>query len=75
MEMKQDIHLRSLVINMKINYDALMEEEIKKLDGRKTLLLHSCCGPCSTTCIERLNKYFDVTVIYYNPNIEPFEEY
>ena len=57
MEMKQDIHLRSLVINMKINYDTLMEEEIKNLDGRKTLLLHSCCGPCSTTCIERLNKY------------------
>ena len=75
MEMKQDIHLRSLVINMKINYDVLMEEEIKNLDGKKTLLLHSCCGPCSTTCIERLNKYFDVTVIYYNPNIEPFDEY
>ncbi|MBO5475889.1 MAG: epoxyqueuosine reductase QueH [Bacilli bacterium] len=59
----------------RINYDKMMMEEISKIDGRKKLLLHSCCGPCSTTCIERLKDYFDVTVIYYNPNIEPREEY
>ena len=41
----------------------------------KKLLLHSCCGPCSTVVIERLCENFDVTVFYYNPNIEPFEEY
>ncbi len=39
------------------------------------MLLHSCCGPCSTVVIERLRERFDVTVFYYNPNIEPFEEY
>ena len=39
---------------MKINYDALMMEEVRKLDGKRTLLMHSCCGPCSTACIERL---------------------
>ena len=61
---------------MKNNYDALMQEEIKKFNGeKKTLLLHSCCGPCSSACIERLNDYFDITVLYYNPNIEPIEEY
>ena len=41
----------------------------------KKLLLHSCCGPCSTVCIERLKGEYDVTVFYHNPNIEPFEEY
>lgn len=60
---------------MKINYDALMMEEVRKLDGKRTLLMHSCCGPCSTACIERLKDYFDITVLYYNPNIEPLEEY
>ena len=41
----------------------------------KKLLLHSCCGPCSTVVIERLCENFDVTVFYYNPNIEPLAEY
>ena len=39
------------------------------------LLLHSCCAPCSSNCIEVLSKYFMVTVFYYNPNIYPEEEY
>lgn len=60
---------------MKVNYDLLMMEEIKKLTEKKSLLLHSCCGPCSTACIERLIDYFDIKVLYYNPNIEPKEEY
>ena len=37
--------------------------------------MHSCCGPCSSACIERLSEFFDITVLYYNPNIEPIEEY
>lgn len=41
----------------------------------KKLLLHSCCGPCSTTAITRLSKDYDVTVYYYNPNIYPNEEF
>lgn len=61
---------------MKINYDEKMQEEIKTFNGvKKSILLHSCCGPCSTACIERLKEYFDITVLYYNPNIEPIEEY
>ena len=61
---------------MKRNYQLEMEEEIKRLNGRRpTLLLHSCCGPCSSAVLERLVEFFDVTVLYYNPNIEPEEEY
>lgn len=39
------------------------------------LLLHSCCGPCSTVCIERLKDDYDLTIFYFNPNIYPKEEY
>ncbi len=60
---------------MNENYNSKMKEIISNLTGRKKLLLHSCCGPCSTSCIERLTKYFDITIIYYNPNIEPQKEY
>ena len=42
---------------------------------RKRVLLHSCCGPCSTAAIERLLKDYDVTVFFYNPNISTQEEY
>lgn len=40
-----------------------------------TLLLHSCCGPCSSYVLERLANYFAITVFYYNPNIAPQEEF
>ena len=61
---------------MKRNYQLEMEEEISRLNGRRpTLLLHSCCGPCSSAVLERLTEHFQVTVLYYNPNIEPEEEY
>jgi predicted adenine nucleotide alpha hydrolase (AANH) superfamily ATPase len=63
----------------KINYQKLMEDLIKEncMDNKCTprLLLHSCCGPCSTYCIQTLSEYFKVTVFYYNPNIYPPEEY
>lgn len=61
---------------MKINYQAEMEAEIAALNGRRpTLLLHSCCGPCSSAVIERLAEHFRLTLYYYNPNIEPEAEY
>ncbi len=59
----------------KIDYNALMEQTIKNFPKKKTILLHSCCGPCSTAVIERLKDYFEITIFYYNPNIEPQEEY
>jgi len=52
-----------------------LEQEIERLDKTPTLLLHSCCAPCSSAVLERLTRYFSVTVFYYNPNIDPEEEY
>lgn len=43
--------------------------------SKKKLLLHSCCGPCSASVLERLADEYDVTVFYYNPNIFPAKEY
>ena len=60
----------------KRNYQREMEAEIAWLEGRRpTLLLHSCCGPCSSAVLERLTEHFRVTLLYYNPNIEPEAEY
>lgn len=58
----------------KINYQLALDREIEEIknNGRvPTLLLHSCCGPCSSYVLEYLTKYFDVTVLYFNPNIYP----
>ncbi len=62
-------------MNEKINYDKKLERIMESLEGRPKLLLHSCCGPCSSYVITYLKDYFDITVLYYNPNIEPREEY
>ncbi len=60
----------------KINYDKKMRAQIGVLEGGKPrLLLHSCCAPCSSACLERLKECFRVTVLYYNPNIDEREEY
>lgn len=59
----------------KINYDKKLEEIISTLSYKPSLLLHSCCGPCSSYVITYLKDYFNITIIYYNPNIEPKEEY
>lgn len=59
-----------------INYDRQMQEIIESLNGEKPkLLLHSCCAPCSSACLERIKEYFIVTVYYYNPNIDSESEY
>lgn len=44
-------------------------------DEKPTLLLHSCCGPCSSYVLEYLSRYFDITLLFYGPNIQPREEY
>ena len=62
----------------KVNYQKELDKLIKKLDEEgsvPSLLLHSCCGPCSSYCIEYLSQFFNITVFYYNPNIFPEEEY
>jgi hypothetical protein len=58
-----------------INYQNKLEQLVENLDYVPKLLLHSCCAPCSSRCIEFLSDYFDITVLYYNPNISPEEEY
>lgn len=61
-----------------INYDKRMQEIISLNQEKKkipTLLLHTCCAPCSSAVIMRLAAFFKITVIYYNPNIEPLLEY
>ena len=58
-----------------MNYQNELDKLIKSLDHKPTLLLHSCCGPCSTQVLTYLCPFFNITVFYYNPNIEPYEEY
>ncbi len=62
----------------KINYSKETEKIIEKNKREQklpSLLLHACCAPCSSACLEYLNKYFDITVYYYNPNISPESEF
>lgn len=59
----------------KQNFQLLMERQFESLKGGERLLLHSCCGPCSSYVLDVLTKHFDVTLLYYNPNIYPAEEY
>jgi len=60
---------------MKTNYQLETDQVLRGLTFRPRLLLHSCCGPCSSAVIEYLRPYFDLTVLYYNPNIQPETEY
>ena len=57
-----------------VNYDKLMQEELKGA-WDKRLLLHSCCAPCSSHCLSELSPQIGVTVLYYNPNLDCAEEY
>lgn len=58
-----------------MNYQLVLDDTLKKLDGVPKLLLHACCAPCSSYCIEYLSKFFEITIYYYNPNIDKEEEY
>lgn len=59
----------------KVNYQRELDKLIASLDGTPRLLLHSCCAPCSSYCLEYLSQYFEITVLYYDPNIYPEEEF
>ena len=63
---------------MKVNYQLELEKVLERLSGgsrRPRLLLHCCCAPCSSYVLEYLNRYFDIDLYYYNPNIAPREEF
>ncbi len=59
----------------KIDYNKMMKEEMSRAGTGARLLLHSCCGPCSTRCLETLKDIFKVSVLFYNPNITDAAEY
>ncbi len=62
----------------KINYQKELDKIIQDLEIKNqtpSLMLHSCCAPCSSYVLEYLSQYFKITVLYYNPNIYPKEEY
>jgi len=68
-----------------MNYQAELEKILKSIEAKyqiddkiaikPKLLLHACCGPCSSYVLEYLNRFFDITIFYYNPNIHPEAEY
>ena len=58
-----------------MNYDKEMEKILDSYKTKPKILLHSCCAPCSSTCIDRLSDKAKLDIMYYNPNIEPEEEY
>lgn len=62
---------------MENNYQKYLKilENVKNLENKPTLLLHICCAPCSSGCIEKLVEYFVVKAFFYNPNISPLDEY
>ena len=64
----------------KINYQKELDKILADISGQQNsekpdLLLHACCGPCSSYVIEYLSSIFNITIYYYNPNIHPAEEY
>lgn len=58
-----------------MNYQLKLDEILNSLKGGETLLLHACCAPCSSYVLEYLSQYFSITVLFYNPNIDEYEEY
>lgn len=60
---------------MEKTYAKLCLEELKNITPNKSILLHSCCAPCSSYVITFLTTYFNITILYYNPNIFPKNEY
>ena len=57
-----------------VNYDRVMQEMLANATGKR-LLLHSCCAPCSSYCLEEVAPKIETTVLYYNPNLDSEEEY
>ena len=58
-----------------MNYQLVLDETLKTLKGTPKLLLHACCAPCSSYVLEYLSNYFEITVFFYNPNIDLESEF
>ena len=57
------------------NYQKELDRLLETMDTPGTLVLHSCCAPCSSYVLKYLSEYFKITLLYFNPNISPKEEY
>ena len=57
------------------NYQKILQNTLKSLQNKPKLLLHVCCGPCSTIPLKQLDPYFNITLMYNNSNIYPYFEY
>lgn len=57
------------------NYQKELDGLLARLEEKPSLLIHACCAPCLSYVLEYLCDYFTITVLFYNPNIEPFEEF
>ena len=61
---------------MRKNYQLILDKTLEEIKGTKPkLLLHSCCAPCSSYVLKYLSNYFEITIYYYNPNIDTKEEF
>ena len=58
-----------------MNYNLEMEKQMEKIKEGEKILLHACCAPCSSACIERLAEVFEIYIYYFNPNITIEDEY
>ena len=75
--MWQFAHYCATILNMnRRNYQRELDRLIQRLEGKRPrLLLHACCAPCSSSVLEYLSEYFEVTLLWYNPNIYPEAEF
>ena len=67
-----------MLMENKINYQKATDEiisDIEKKGLKPHLMLHSCCAPCSSYVLEYLSEYFKITILFYNPNISPCDEF
>ena len=65
-------------MNEKINYQIILDKTLKDIENcnkKPSLMLHSCCAPCSSYVLEYLHNYFKITILFYNPNISPESEF
>lgn len=72
---KKAIPLEKCICDEKLTDSRCIMNDKEEQTGKPSLLMHSCCGPCSTACIERMAPDYEVTVFFYNPNITDEDEY
>lgn len=69
-------YIGDIIFGMNINYRKDLDRIIQKNGKTKPrVLLHCCCGPCSSAVLEYLTQHFDITILWYNPNIFPKSEF